>query len=320
MKKQFSSKKQVRYWLSRKTQARLVKSERRGRRLIVKVTDIYQDALKNINRQITALYTKYANKVGISVDDLSLIINGSDKAKFLLSIRENMRQMGFEISEVYRPEYLARLSRLDALKEQIYWEIATISQKEIEASERDYRDIIGTSYTNFQLDMKSAGVIPSFSTLDVPVVNKILETRWLKNTFKTRIGKNVDKFAREIPKILGSALSTGVSSQITTRLIAKRFDVAIYNSARLVRTETNYFHNQAELQAMEDDGIKRYQFDAVMDGATSNVCEDHNGKVYNVKDAVVGENYPPLHPNCRSVPLSLFPNETSYIRKRPVKQ
>jgi SPP1 gp7 family putative phage head morphogenesis protein len=48
--------------------------------------------------------------------------------------------------------------------------------------------------------------------------------------------------------------------------------------------------------------------DAFLDNRTSDICrkideEMKKGKKYRIDEAVVGENYPPLHPNCRTVAL-----------------
>ena len=39
------------------------------------------------------------------------------------------------------------------------------------------------------------------------------------------------------------------------------------------------------------------------------MCSDMNGEVFKISEASVGENYPPLHPNCRSGTQIVFPNE-----------
>jgi SPP1 gp7 family putative phage head morphogenesis protein len=83
--------------------------------------------------------------------------------------------------------------------------------------------------------------------------------------------------------------------------IKNRFNVAAYQARRLVRTEINYVQNQATLEEYKDAGIERYEFGAFLDDRTSEICEEHNGHIYNVKDAKVGVNCPPMHPNCRSI-------------------
>lgn len=47
-------------------------------------------------------------------------------------------------------------------------------------------------------------------------------------------------------------------------------------------------------------GIEKYEFVAEVDSKTSDICLELNGKIFNIKDAEVGKNLPPMLPNCRS--------------------
>jgi NAD+--asparagine ADP-ribosyltransferase len=78
---------------------------------------------------------------------------------------------------------------------------------------------------------------------------------------------------------------------------------------RLVRTETNHFQNRAELQSYKDEDVEYYRFDATLDGRTSDICRELNGKIFRVADAIEGVNYPAMHVNCRSTTTIVFPNE-----------
>jgi hypothetical protein len=55
-------------------------------------------------------------------------------------------------------------------------------------------------------------------------------------------------------------------------------------------------------------------FVAVVDGKTSKTCEELNGKIFFVKDAEIGLNAPPMHPNCRSVIIPF--DEADYDRSK----
>ena len=57
---------------------------------------------------------------------------------------------------------------------------------------------------------------------------------------------------------------------------------------------------QATLRGYEEDGVEQYRILATLDHKTSDICRGEDGKVYKVKDAVVGVNYPPYHIFCRT--------------------
>jgi SPP1 gp7 family putative phage head morphogenesis protein len=65
--------------------------------------------------------------------------------------------------------------------------------------------------------------------------------------------------------------------------------------------------NQGHKKGYEDSGVvEKYEFLAAIDSRTSKLCRNQDGKVYKLKSAVVGKNYPPLHPNCRSTVIPVL--------------
>jgi SPP1 gp7 family putative phage head morphogenesis protein len=78
-----------------------------------------------------------------------------------------------------------------------------------------------------------------------------------------------------------------------------------FNDAfRLIRTESAHVDGEVLLesfkQAKAELGYTKYIFDATIDNRTSEICAEKDNKSYYIDEAVIGENFPPLHPNCRS--------------------
>ena len=68
--------------------------------------------------------------------------------------------------------------------------------------------------------------------------------------------------------------------------------------------QEKYWEDRAQSRVLAEyqaKGIKRYKFVSAIDSRTCDVCADLNGQVFNVADAKTGLNFPPMHPNCRSV-------------------
>ena len=53
-------------------------------------------------------------------------------------------------------------------------------------------------------------------------------------------------------------------------------------NTRLVRTESNYYHNQIDLRAYEDKEIDKYRYLAVLDNRKSDICQELDGQVFEV--------------------------------------
>lgn len=307
------------YWNKRQL-ARLTDSEILGNKAIVKTIKIYEEALQNINKAINEVYNKYSSKTGVSVNDIAHLIEGSEKAGAIFSIQKNMKAAGVNVGNLFQKDYLAQLSRLEALKRQVYWEVLAIAPKERDITGKTYEDIVKQSYPQARQDIRDqTGVTGSFETLDKSQIKQMLNEKWKGGNYSSRVWNNVNDLAKRLPEIVGPALLTGKSYQKTSADIRDEFGNAQWKATRLIRTEGNYFQNQSELQSYVDEGIEWYEFDAVLDNRTSEVCREHNGKIYKVSEAVVGTNYAPMLPNCRSSSKIMFPDD-SRIPKQTVKE
>lgn len=88
-----------------------------------------------------------------------------------------------------------------------------------------------------------------------------------------------------------------------------RFAMNARDARRLLVTETTYVTNAAQKCMYEDEGIKEYEYQAVIDLKTSEICASLNGMVIKVKYAKAGKNFPPTHPNCRSTTIAVLSRE-----------
>jgi SPP1 gp7 family putative phage head morphogenesis protein len=297
------------YWYQRATY-RTLRSEIGGVKIMNDVIPLYEQALKNINKEINKVYVNYADDTGLDVAELTKVLSGVDRNNFIKDIQKKMKVLGFDIGDIYNKKFLTKLTRLEAIKQQVYWEVRKISPREVGYQTQGYRKIVEDSYEITTMDIREGmGRTAGFATIDGNIVDEILSTEWAGRTYIDSTGRNVELLGSEIRDIVGGGLLSGTSSQKMARQVTERVDIGVYRSMRLIRTETNYFQNQGELQSYKDEGIEFYKYEAVLDNRTSDICEHLNGHNFKVEDATVGENYPPMHPNCRSTTLVLFRNE-----------
>lgn len=288
------------YWEARANQ-RLIESEATAKQAIYQVGSLYNASLDRIRNAINDLYAKISKGTGLDVSELSMILEGTEKANYVASLIRKLQSLGVNVNTVISPNQIRQLTRLQALKQEIYWEILQLSKAEERVSELTYRQIIEGSYRGIRADLRTAGVVSgAFGGVDNKVMSRLISERWQGGNFKTRITKNANKFIGRLQTELGSALMTGQDLAKVQQVLRRDFGIATYDATRLIRTEAGHFHNQARLEGMKRDGIKQYRFVAKLDGRTSDVCRDLDGEVINIEDAVEGVNYPVLHPNCRS--------------------
>ena len=145
------------------------------------------------------------------------------------------------------------------------------------------------------------GVLDSFSLTSTKHVSEITETDWKGRNFSDSVWDNTDKLAQEIKQVLIEGELTGKSEADMAAKIVERFEVGMHAARRVVRTESNYCTNQAELKGMKDAGFDEYEFISLGEEADNvcRVCDDLDGQRFKIADAVVGVNCPPMHPFCR---------------------
>lgn len=283
------------YWRER-AEDRLTEAEKLSVPYLEDIHAVYDDARLKIVEDIKNLYKNYyKDNEGFDQEKLRVIIPNGDLERF----HREMKKAG--LSEYLPDNYKARMTRLEYLYADCWAESKKASLKHQQIETKAHRETIQNAYYKTIYDTGvGLKINPAFSRLDNRAVNQVLNTKFLGGNYSERIWKNTDKLANTLKEVIGSAIARGESYSKTARGIRERFGVTQYEATRLVQTETCYFQNQAEIEALKTMGIEKYKFIATLDSRTSDICRDHDKKVYNIEDAKAGENLPPLHPNCRS--------------------
>ena len=226
-------------------------------------------------------------------------------------IAKILRNVGEEGSLAY--EY--RMKRLSALLLNMEKQCKEVYGLALGSATEFLKKIIPEAYYNTIFDIaKGIGEQPAFSTINKKLVSKIIHEDWSGKNYSKRIWSNTEALAEELREVLTEAAATGESIHKTSKKVAQKFDTASYNAERLIRTETTYACNQAELLAYDELDIDEYEFVATLDTRTSPICQKLDGRIFKTKDAQAGKNLPVMHPNCRSTTIPHFKDGNPTIR------
>lgn len=218
-------------------------------------------------------------------------------------IAKILRHVGDEGTLAY--EY--RMKRLTALLERTNKRMQELYGVTLGDTTEFLRSIIPEAYYHTIFDIaQGTGYQPMFSAVNNRLIDQIVNDQWSGMNYSQRIWRNTDKLAVDTRQILTTAAMTGESIYKTSRRLSERFGQSMNNSVRLIRTETTYSCNQAELASYSALDIDRYKFVATLDTRTSSICQELDGKVFETKDAKAGVNLPAMHPNCRSTTIAYF--------------
>jgi len=89
----------------------------------------------------------------------------------------------------------------------------------------------------------------------------------------------------------------------------------------VVRTNYMDAYNAGRQAVFTDSDIKdeipAYQYSAIMDGRTSDVCDGLDGNIYKSNNPIWSQIWPPLHFNCRSIVVPIFADEFDGVESKP---
>lgn len=200
------------------------------------------------------------------------------------------------------PAYRFRITRYKFLKQQLAVELAKAADREKSILSTGLEKTLKEAYNRTMYNIqRGTGMAFRFDQIPESTVRRLMNARWYGRNFSASIWRNQQRVADEAARILRAGVLTGKGMDEMARELHEAIpDSGMANATRLIRTEVNYFVNQANLESYKETGIQRYRFIATLDGRTSAVCQAHDWKEYPVAEAAAGENFPPLHPNCRS--------------------
>lgn len=298
------------YWAARSVD-RLLESEKMSGEYIVRVRELYKKGARDLQRQLDDVYNTFAKDMGLDKEVLNQLLSQNETK----GIWDALEKAGF--SQYVKGNYKARITRLEKLQAQLYQRIKKIADPETVIGKDLYTKLVQNSYMKTMYDTaKGTGYDFSFNQLDQRTIDKILNSKWSGKNYSERIWTNTDILADKVSDILGGAVASGQSLPKTASQLREAMGTARYYAERLIRTEANYVHNEAEYEAYKEMGIDQYIFVATLDMRTSSACRNKDGAVFEMSKKSTGENYPPLHPNCRSTTRAYFGKEYEPLQRR----
>lgn len=300
------------YWEKRKARETYEALEL-SEEAIEELKKVYVMASKDIAEEVQKIARRFQLKHKLTEKDaerlLSKLKDKNDINRLIQQLKMNP-QTAELAAELEAQAYAARIARLKATQTAVDTVTGTILSKAKKkfrfvlsrlAQSAYYREIFG-----IQKQANAAfGIIP----LDDKRVESVLKKPWSGENYSERLWKDTDKLAQTVKEQILIQILTGKKDSDIAKGIAERFGVGYNDARRLIRTESAYVTNQMALEAYKDTGVDKYIYLAILDLRTSKICQSLDKKTFNVKDAQVGENYPPMHPWCRSTTMAWMPPE-----------
>lgn len=306
------------YWI-RRAEATVLSGEKSVLEYERELKKAYEAVSAQIEKEIHAFYSKYAKENKISLAEARRRLKPSEKKSFNDQAKIYLDEIAKMGSTPMTKEYMSHLkrlsgkaymTRLEELNNNIRYNIEKLyagqSASLGKALKEGYEDSYYRTMFNAQKQVK-LGI--SFTTPGKRTVEAAVKEKWLGQNYSDRIWANKDKLIKQLEQILPQEFVRGKGPASVARTLSQKLDVSYNNAKRLARTEMNYIINKATMQAYIDNGIGEYEYVAILDARTSDICRELNGKTFPIKEAMPGINWPPLHPNCRSTTIPYFEDD-----------
>lgn len=293
------------------------------------IKQAYEQAIRHINADMASVVRGLSKASSITEDEAEKLLNEAESREQyrelinLYDKTEDERAKKDIALKINRQAYGARMTRLEALKQRVY--IHLMSARNTEQSEHTalHRDTLQRSYySNIHNIAKGFDVGINFAVLPKKAIDKVLSAKWLGSNYSKRIWNNNQQFIEKVQRTITDGITAGHS---ISRMSDKLLDyVAVENKGqryiveRLVRSETAHFMAEGQLQSYKEIGIEKYQFVAVFSERTCDTCGGLDGEVIDVSQARAGDNYLPIHANCRCTTVMAGFNPAMRLARDPL--
>lgn len=292
------------------------------------IQEQFDKSQKIIEEKINAWYQRYADNNNISLLEARKSLNDKELKELKWDVEEYIKKgrenafSGEWVKELENASAKAHISRLEALELQCRQQAETAFGNLNDEVSKHIKDVYKDSYyrTAFEIQ-KGVGVGSNFATLNDKLIEKVVNKPWLADgkNFSDRIWGNKTQLINQLHTSLSQMCITGAGPDKAISQIASKMNVSKANAGRLVMTESAYFSSTAQRECFKELDVERYEIVATLDGHTSDICQEMDGKVFKMSEYEEGVTAPPFHVNCRSCTAPYFDDEFTKGEQRAAR-
>lgn len=275
----------------------------------------YERAIARMNKDIEVWYNRIAKNNDVSLAEAKKMLNDKELKEFRWTLDEYIKygkENGIDKNwnkELENASARVHIERLEAMKLQVRGEIEKLYNGRESGFESYLKNLYKDQYnrTAFQI-AKGTGVGTNIYSLNDKLVNTVIKKPWAPDgkNFSDRIWEDKDKLINTLHTEMTQAFIRGDNLEKLTDKIAEKMKVSKANASRLVYTESAAYSSKARLKSYQDLGVEKYEIVATLDNRTSDICQDMDGKVFDLKDYEVGVTANPFHVRCRTTTAPYF--------------
>lgn len=313
------------YWEKRALRDKKFATNRAENYIKNKLGKAYNEVSKELEEEIRELYEKLDKSKSLLAQSNEKLLTSSQAADIRELLKKLMEEKA-KLSNVNLPKEVS-----DAIEKNIklieeslrmksksgYITHLELMQERINAlalsvaneNQVNMYEHLSTEYTDsyfrgvFRVQ-QGMGFGKDFVSPNPKLIQNVIMRSYAESSFSKRIWKDVNKLGSTLKDTLTKGFIRGDSIDTMTKRLLERVDVSKSHAKMLIRTESARVCEEATKDAYKECGIEQYIYLATLDRKTSLICQELDMKSFPLKDAKIGENYPPMHPNCRSTTMA----------------
>lgn len=294
--------------IKKREQEIIEKNKAEDKSYLEKVYSLYLAGFQDIQKELSLLYLKYAGKEGLTMEDAMVKVSKKDAKEFSEKAKKYSKEKDFpkrakEILGIYALE--KRVSRLDLMKRQALLSTIDLANQEESLLKSRLEDVIKKEVS------RQAGLLGMDQEIKKEILknsDKVLYAKFHKARFSDRIWANQRELQRRLERGIDrtilkgenpKAWSKNLEGVLRKEMLDKGRKNARYMANRIAITETSRVQGAIALDCFKRGGYEKYIYIAELDHRTCSICEELDGQVFLVSEALPGANMYPMHPMCR---------------------
>lgn len=305
------------YWKKRYEQLEKA-SYQKGVEFYQKLDDQYVNATSQIDKEIRAWYQRFATNNNVSITEAKKMLDKEELKELKWTINEYIKYGeenaidGRFMKQLENASARYHISRLEALKLNTQNVIEKLYGNQTDEISDFIKDIYTDNMFHSMYELqKGFNIGWNFSGIDEKKLDKLISIPWAVDgvNFSDRIWQNKTKLLNELSNELTSMCLTGKSPDTAIKNISKKLNVAKSRAKSIVYTESSHFQSQSDRDTLKEFGCEKYEILATLDSHTSEICQEMDGKIFDLSDFETGVSAPPFHPYCRTVIVPAFDDD-----------
>lgn len=267
----------------------------------IKGNDLIADKIKSnqlsvmddIQQQLDAFYGKYATSEGITMAEARKRAAKVDIKKYQSKAKTYVKTKNFtpianEEMKLYN--VTMRTNRLELLKSNVNLDLVAMTSEEEHFLTEKFTRGAREEY------QRQSGILGETINHNEKGIKQIVNSSFNNAEWSTRLWDNQDALRSELNRLLNKSIVQGKGPKELAKEVRDKFESSVYNSERLMRTETARVQQDVFTDSAKQFEAEEYIF--IAEAGACPICSAIDGEVFKFKDMSIGSNAYPMHPNC----------------------